>query len=174
MDVDEPFGGIGLELEPLVNDVAGSEWKNSVLFSIDDVAQAIWEHMLGNWSHYAGKDTLLIRHMARRAARGYCMAQRTQYMYATGAYMYTPAMVRHCLEELVWCSPGDCNDVEGRADVSEAFRHLPRAQKAAVFKRYGLKELLTRGAEQVAESRAVTAMTDRLNTGLRMYPTITP
>jgi DNA-directed RNA polymerase specialized sigma24 family protein len=163
-----------LQLEPMVNDVAGSEWKSSPLFSIDDVAQAIWEHMMANWSHYAGKDEILIRHMARRAARNYCLDQRNQYMYSTGAFLYTPGMVRRYLEEVVWCLPGDSMDIEARCDISEAYQSLPKGQKAAVYKRYAMGETLVRNAEQVAESRAVARMANHLNTGLRMRPVIDP
>lgn len=159
-----------LQLEPLVNSVAGGEWKNSPLFSIDDVAQAIWVHMMANWSHYEGKDEALVRHMARRAARAFCLEQRTQYMYSTGAFLYTPAMVRRYLEDVVWCSPGDCMDIEARCDISEAFGSLSKGQKAVLYKRYALREPLTRNAEQVAESRAVARITALLNTGLRLQP----
>lgn len=157
-----------LLLEPLVNQVAAGEWKNSHLFSIDDVAQAVWEHMMANWSHYETAEEGLIKHMARRAARAYCLEQRNQYMYHTGAFLYTPGMVRRYLEDAVWCLPGDCPDVEARVDIAEAFELLPRGQKAAVYKRYGLKETLVRNSEQVAESRAIAAITNRLNTGLRL------
>jgi hypothetical protein len=159
-----------LQLEPLVNDVAGREWKNSHLFSIDDVGQAIWEHMMANWRHYEGKDEALIRHMARRAARAFCLGQRNQYMYNTGAFLYTPGMVRRYLEDVVWCLPGDSMDVEARCDISEAYAKLSKGQKAAVYKRYALKETLVRNNEQLAESRAVAAITNRLNAGLRMRP----
>lgn len=159
-----------LELEPLVMDVAANEWKNSHLFSIDDVAQAIWEHMMASWKHYEGRDVALIRHMARRAARIYCMAQRNQHMYATGAFLYTPGMVRRFMGDVVWCQAGDCVDVEARADLSEAFSYLTKGQKAVLYKKYALKEPLARNAEQVAESRAVAAITNRLNSGLRLAP----
>lgn len=159
-----------LQLEPLVYDVAGSEWKNSRLFSIDDVAQAIWEHMLANWKHYEGRDVLLIKHMARRAARNYCLDQRNRHMYATGAFLYTPGMVRRFLGDVVWCQAGDCPDVEARADISEAFSYLTDGQKAVLFKKYAMKEVLSRNAEQVAEHRAVARITNRLNSGLRMRP----
>lgn len=163
-----------LQLEPLVNQVASGEWKNSPLFSIDDVAQAIWEHMMANWSHYAGKDEDLVKHMARRAARNYCLEQRNQYMYSTGAFLYTPGMVRRYLEEVVWCLPGDSMDIEARCDISEAYQSLPRGQKAAVYKRYAMGETLIRNSEQVAESRAVARITNHLNTGLRMRPVVEP
>lgn len=159
-----------LELEPLVNDVAAAEWKNSHLFSIDDVAQSIWEHMMKNWKHYEGREVALIRHMARRAARNYCMTQRMQHMYSTGAFLYTPGMVRRFLGDVVWCMPGDCPDIEARADLSEAFSYLTKGQKAVLYKKYALKEPLARNAEQVAESRAVAAITNRLNSGLRLLP----
>jgi DNA-directed RNA polymerase specialized sigma24 family protein len=159
-----------LTLEPLVMAVASSEWKSSHIYSIDDVAQAIWEHMMRDWKYYADADEALVKHMARRAARRYCQGQRTQYMYSTGAFLYTPGMVRRYLEDVVWCSPEDCRDVDARVDLSEAYRKLPRAQKAAVYKKYALKEPLTRSAEQVAESRAVSNITHRLNTGLRLQP----
>jgi hypothetical protein len=171
LDLTPPMDtNLYLELEPLVNDVAGSEWKNSRLFSIDDVSQAIWEHMMANWKHYEGRDLALVKHMARRAARNYCLEQRTQHMYATGAFLYTPGMVRRFLGDVVWCHAGDCVDVEARADISEAFSYLTDGQKAVLFKKYALKEVLSRNAEQVAESRAVARITNRLNAGLRMAP----
>lgn len=157
-----------LALEPLVNAVASSEWKSSRIFSIEDVAQAIWEDMMANWSHYAKAEEGLLRHMARRAARRYCQAMRTQYMYSTGAFLYTTGMVRRYLEEVVWCSPQDCMDIEARADVSEAYEKLSRGQKAVLYKRYALNEPMADSAERTAESRAVKAITDRLNTGLRL------
>lgn len=159
-----------LTLEPLVYAIAGSEWKNSHIFTIEDVAQAIWEHMMKEWKYYQDADEGLVKYMARRAARRYCEGQRTQYMHATGAFLYTPGMIRRYLEDVVWCSPEDCRDVDARVDLSEAYRKLSRGQKAAVYKKYGLKEPLTKGSEQVAESRAVTNMTNRLNTGLRLQP----
>lgn len=157
-----------LTLEPLVNAIASQEWKRSPLFSIDDVAQEIWKHMMENWKDYDGKDEGLVKHMARRAARRYCQKQRTEYMYATGAFLYTPAMVRRYLEDVVWCGPEDCKDVEARVDISEAYKKLTKGQKAVVYKRYALREPLANNAEEVAESRAVGRITNILNTGLRL------
>ena len=161
-----------LELEPMVYQVASQEWKNSELFSIEDVAQSIWLHMMENWSHYVDKDEALTRHMVRRAARRYCKTMRVEHMYATGAFLYTPKMVRRCLEEVVWCNPEDCTDVDARADIAEAYKYLTKGQKAVLYKRYALKEMLTRNSEQVAESRAVAEITQRLNTGLRLHADI--
>ena len=158
-----------LELEPMVNAIAGGEWKNSHIFSIDDISQAIWEHMMANWHEYEKADLPLFKYMARRAARKYCHQERVRYMYANGAFLYTPGMVRRYLEDVVWCSPENCQDVDARVDLSEAYERLTKGQKAAVYKKYALKEQLTAN-EQVAESRAVAAITSRLNTGLRLQP----
>jgi DNA-directed RNA polymerase specialized sigma24 family protein len=159
-----------LELEPMVNAVASQEWKRSPHFTIDDVAQSIWLHMMENWKDYDGKDDGLIRHMARRAARRYCQKQRTEYMYATGAFLYTPAMVRRYLEDVVWCGPEDCKDVEARVDISEAYKKLTAGQKKVIYKRYAMREQLANNAEEVAESRAIGKIADILNTGLRLQP----
>jgi hypothetical protein len=158
-----------LELEPMVNAIASQEWKQSHVYSIDDVAQAIWEHMMANWPEYEKAHDYLFRYMARRAARRFCEDERVKYMYANGAFLYTPGMVRRYLEDVVWCSPEDCRDVDARVDLSEAFRKLSRGQKFAVYKKFALKEPLSK-SEQVSESRAVSAITTRLNTGLRMQP----
>jgi hypothetical protein len=159
-----------LELEPMVNAIASQEWKQSHIYSIEDVAQAIWEHMMANWNEYESADEYMFKYMARRAARGFCQRERVKYMYAHGAFLYTPGMVRRYLEDVVWCSPEDCRDVDARVDLSEAFKKLSKGQRAAVYKKFALREPLTKN-EQVAESRGVANITTRLNTGLRLQPT---
>jgi hypothetical protein len=95
------------------------------------------------------------------------MQERVNYMYAHGAFLYTPGMVRRYLEDVVWCSPENCRDVDARVDLSEAYAKLTKGQKAAIYKKFALREPLEKN-EQVAESRAVAAITTRLNTGLRL------
>ena len=158
-----------LSLEPLVNDVASKEWAGSHIYGIDDVAQAIWIHMMENWKEYEKADKPLVYYLARRAARTFCAKQRVDYMYATGAFLYTPGIVRRMLETTVYCDPGDAPDVDARADITEALGKLTRVQHAAVYKKFALKEPLN-GPEKNAESRAITAITHRLNTGLRLLP----
>lgn len=159
-----------LSLEPLVNDVASREWGGTHVFELDDVVQAIWIHIMEHWAEYEKAEQPLRYHIARRAARTYCKQQRIDYMYANGAFIYTPGMVRRFLEETVFCSPEDATDLDARADLTEAMEHLPRAQKAAVYKKYALREPLLTPGEKSAESRGVTALTHRLNTGLRLQP----
>ena len=169
LEVTAPLNSdLYLSLEPLVVQVASREWNNSHIFELDDVVQAVWLHVMEQWHQYEKAEDRLRFHMARRAAREYCSKQRIDYMYATGAFLYTPGMVRRYLEEVVWCPPKDCIDLEARADISEAYSHLPRGQKAAIYKKFALKETLITPAEKSAESRGVEAITHRLNTGLRL------
>lgn len=156
-----------LSLEPIVNQVASAEWKGSVAYEMEDVAQAIWLHMMENWAEYQKAENGLIVFMARRAARKYCQQQRIDYMYANGAFLYTPGIVRRMLEETVFCDPANAIDVDARVDINEAMTHLSKVQRAAIFKKFALKEPLV-GGEKNAESRGITAITNRLNSGLRL------
>lgn len=163
-----------LSLEPLVNDVASREWGGTHIFELEDVVQAIWVHVMEHWTEYAKAGEGLARNMARRAARTYCKQQRIDYMYATGAFLYTPGMIRRHLEETVYCAPENANDLEARADLTEALALLPKTQQAAIYKKYALKEPLITPGEKSAESRGVTELTHRLNTGLRLKPEVLP
>jgi len=158
-----------LSLEPLVVQAASKEWANSHIYELDDVVQAVWLHAMENWKEYEKAETGLRFSMARRAARGFCAKQRVDYMYATGAFLYTPGMVRRLLDTQVYCDPENAADLEARADISEAITYLTRGQKAILYKKFALKEQLLTSAEKSHEFRAITAITHRLNTGLRLH-----
>lgn len=155
-------------LAPLVEQVALAEWRNSPACGPEEVAAAIWSNMTSNWEQYEYQEEGLIRQMARRAARAYCQQRRIDYMHSTGAYVYTNKMVRGLLEVTVFCSPEQATDVDARADIMEALKRLPMPQCYAIFRRYALGFPSNPGAEQTAESRGITAITTRLNTGLRL------
>ena len=156
-----------LSLEPIVNQVASREWRGSKIFEMEDVAQAIWLHMVEHWDEYAKADSGLVHFMATRAARNYCQRQRVDYMYANGAFLYTTKIVRGMLEQTVFCDPQNATDIEGRCDIVEAMKHLSKVQRAAIYKKFALKEPL-QGKEKSAESRGINNITHRLNSGLRL------
>lgn len=157
-----------LSLEPLVVQVASREWANSHIYELDDVVQAIWIHVMEHWKEYEKAENGLRHSMAKRAAREFCSKQRIDYMYATGAFLYTPGMVRRLLETEVYCVPENARDLEARADITEAITHLTKGQKAVLYKKFAMKEQLLESAEKSHEFRAITAITHRLNTGLRL------
>ena len=163
-----------LSLEPLVVQVASKERANSHIFELDDVVQAVWLHVMEHWKEYEKAEIGLRYTIAKRAARAFCSQQRVDYMYATGAFLYTPGIVRRLLETEVYCVPENAADLEARADLTEAITYLTRGQKAVIYKKFALKEQLLTSAEKSHEFRAITAITHRLNTGLRLTPEILP
>lgn len=170
LEVTQPMDSqLYLVLEPMVNQAASQEWRGVTAFELEDVAQAVWVDVMEHWTAYEGADDDLRFYMARRAARAFCKAQRVEYMYANGAFLYTPGVVRRMLEETVFCDPAHAIDVDARADITEAMAHLSKPQRAAIFKKFALKEPLS-SPERNAESRAITNITHRLNTGLRLQP----
>lgn len=160
-----------IQHQPLAARIAASTWKKSAIFSADDVEQAIWEHAVGNWKHYAIASEDSISTYMTRAARGFARKERNDYMYFTGAFVYTPKIVAAYLDTCAWKPIEEVPDIDARVDMQEAFAQLrERAPKqaAAVFKRYGLGETSLSGAEKFNLSAGVESITHRLNSGLRL------
>lgn len=157
--------------QPLAAKVASSTWKKSTIFTVDDIEQAIWEHAIGNWKYYAVADETSVEKYMARAARGFARKERTDYMYFTGAFVYTPKLVAAYLETCAWKPLEEVPDIDARVDVQEAFLLLAERapkQAEAVFKRYGLGEEDLSSAERMNVSRGIESLTHRLNSGLRL------
>lgn len=155
-----------LQLEPMVYQVAAGEWKSSYVFEMDDLAQAIWMHVVEKWSDYRDKDADLQFTMLRRYARTWTKAQRVEYMYSTGAYVYTPKEIRARFEDSVFTPLTRAFDIDARVDITREYDKLSRGRKAALYKQYALGERLTTGAERVAASEGIEAITTALNLGV--------
>lgn len=156
---------------PEVERIASAEWKRSTIYEREDIEQAIWEHVTSNWKHYAEAGEANISKWMTRAAREYARKERIAYMYSTGSFTYTPALVAAYLETCAWEPLEEVPDVDARVDLREAFALLSKsapAQASAVFKRYGMKESGLSEAEQKNVLRGVDSLTHRLNTGLRL------
>lgn len=150
--------------------IAFSVWKRSTIYSTEDVEQAIWEHAMGNWKYYAEAGSDSVTRFMTRAARGFVRKERVDYMYFTGAFIYTPKLVADYLDTCAWRPVEEVPDVDARVDMQEAFALLSKsapAQADAVFKRYGLGEELT-ASEQKNAQRGVDSICHRLNSGLRL------
>lgn len=155
-----------LLLEPLVDQVAATEWKGSHVFEMEDLSQAVWMHVVDKWEAYAGKDKELQFTMMRRFARGWCKEQRVEYMYTTGAYVYTPREIRARLEDSAFTPLDRAYDIDSRVDILREYGKLSRGRRAALYKQYALGERLTTGAERVAASEAVDTICTALNLGV--------
>lgn len=150
--------------------IAARNHHRSSIVDVQDIEQAIWEHVLVNWKHYAKAEERFVSIYMAKAARGFMRQERVEHMYATGAFIYTPKITAAYLDTCAWEPLEDVPDIDARVDLQEAFvllRASAPKQAEAVFKRYGLGEQLTE-SEQKNLSRGVESLTHRLNSGLRL------
>jgi hypothetical protein len=153
-----------------VSRVAAGAWKGSSLYSVEDVEQAIWEHVAANWKYFAAANAESISLFMKRAARGFVRKERVDYMYFTGAFVYTPKLVAQFLDTCAWKPLEEVPDIDARVDMQEAFARLSQsapAQADAVFRRYGMGGDLT-ASEMKNAQRGVDSICHRLNSGLRL------
>lgn len=103
----------------------------------DDVAQAIRIAVNAEWKQFKSCERSQVIAMFKRRARQYIDKEVTDYMHFTGAYIYTPAQVRHHLEASAW-SELISADIEARTDIYQAWSQLSPVRKRAVYRRYAL------------------------------------
>lgn len=153
--------------------VARREHRKMPSCTVEDMEQAIWEHATKKTKHYVGKDASTVESYMTKAAKQFWSRERTDYMYFTGSYMYTPADVRRILAASAWSRLDECPDVEGRIDVRAAYMTLAPMQRRAVYKLYGLKEEQANFTESEGRNLryGIDNITHRLNSGLDKRPT---
>lgn len=154
-----------------VRRIASREHRGSSLYDVDDIEQAIWERVIVNWQYYYKSASKYVEIFMTRSARGFASAQRIDHMYATGAFIYTPKLVKSRLESCEWKKTTQALGVNVRADLVDAFERLQvsaPAQAAAVFKRYASSPDELSSNDRANCSRGVTQITDHLNSGLRL------
>lgn len=89
--------------------------------------------------------------------------EATDYMYFTGGYVYDRGTVVHILDDLLWGEAGTIDDAEKRVDVKASYDRMGESYRLAIYKRYALGIIPSRGSEQVALSRATDALMHDLN-----------
>jgi len=105
-----------------------------------------------------------------RTARTFAAAQRNDYMYFTGAFVYTPKIVAAYLDTCAWQPLEEVPDIDARIDMQEAFvllRQKAPKQAQAVYKKYALGDTLS-GPEKRNLSAGIETLTHKLNSGLRL------
>lgn len=152
--------------------IARREHRKMPSCTVEDMEQAIWEHASKEVKYYLNKDASTVESYMTKAAKQFWSKERTDYMYFTGSYVYTPADVRKILAASAWSRLDECPDVDGRVDVRGAYAALAPMQARAVFKLYGLKE--EQAAFTETEKRnlryGIDNITHRLNSGLDKRP----
>lgn len=152
--------------------IARREHRKMPSCTVEDMEQAIWEHATKEVKYYLQKDAGTVESYMTKAAKQFWSKERTDFMYFTGSYVYTPADVRRILAASAWSRLEECPDVDGRVDVRGAYLTLAPMQRRAVFKLYGLKE--EQSSFSATESRnlryGIDNITHRLNSGLGKHP----
>lgn len=157
------------EHQEMVTIMSRRHHKDSHIFTMEDVAQEIWLHMARNWEYVKNKTAYQIEGFAHRAAAKFCRDQREKFMYFTGAFLYTPEDVKRILNDCVWTSELDVNDVAGKVDLQGAFNRLDREPKRALFRYFALGETVgLTDAKRKMVQRTVDRLTHILNGNTRL------
>lgn len=145
--------------------IASREAASRHYIDPEDVAQAVRLSIVEEWKIYQGREADQVIAILRRRARRYIEKEVADYMYFSGAYLYTPQQVRYHLETSAWTEMTEHSDINARADVLAAWETLPPATKRAVYRRYalGIPTSEMTDAESRACRRGVDQITERMN-----------
>lgn len=153
-------------VDPIIIKQAHKQLKGSEILEVDDIIQEVRLKFWQEHNSLKGLDDSGISYAAYRAAAKFCERERTDYMYFTGAFIYSGDMVDYLLKDHAFTELDGDTDVEGRVDVQAAIDNLTPGQRSAVLKKYRDDADLT-NAERVSADRALRSMTDYLNRGAK-------
>lgn len=152
---------------PIISKVAKREHKGAHTVSREDLEQHLWAEMLSKLKSVKGYTYAGIEGRAVEIARSYMLKERIDYMYFTGSFVYTPAIVEAYLQCAVWQEVEDVPDVDGRVDVKLAYDALTLQQRQVLYRKYALGEPpgVNDAAGRRMVLRAIDTITHRLNLG---------
>lgn len=133
----------------------------------EDIAQAVfaelWRRDLKGDLDAIGDDGPQFYTVIKKHTRQAVNNERRDYMYFSGGYVYDRPTVVHILGDLLWGEVGTIDDAEKRVDVKASYDRLSESYRLAIYKRYALGIIPSRGSEQVTLSRAIDALMHDLN-----------
>lgn len=150
-----------VDFAKVIDDAARRESGASIEF--EDLRQELWVFYLEKKSIVEHDKQMvdLIGKTARLVAR----QERIDYMYFSGAFIYTPSMVRTLLADAVWCEVEDAFDIEGRVDVTAALLKQSTRAQGLLYARFGLGESFGNASpDRHVIDRAIDSITHELNT----------
>lgn len=154
----------------MIYKVAKREHRGLRTLEVDDIVQSIWSEFtaLSVNNDFTLWDAKGVAALAGKMARKYVNRERTDYMYFTANFIYTPAIVEGFLSECIWASVDEVPDVDGRVDVQREYDRLPLNQRQVLFLKYGAGEAFKHDdPRRKTAERAVERLTSRLNAGSR-------
>jgi DNA-directed RNA polymerase specialized sigma24 family protein len=147
-----------------VEKAAHKELKGSKIFEAEDLMQEAWAVLTKDWEKFHSKGTSFVYGAAARVMQQYAARERASYGYFTGAFIYTPEIVRTQLELGAWESTPE-GDWDMRLDVRAAYDALDERDRTIVARAYRFGESLKTSSERNILSRAIEKMSDHLNKG---------
>lgn len=150
-----------VDISKVIDNAAHRESGASIEF--EDLRQELWVFYLEkkDMVEHDKQMASLIGKTARSVAR----QERIDYMYFSGAFIYTPAMVRTLLADAVWCEVEEAFDIEGRVDVTAALKKQSQRAQGLLYARFALGEKPEGDSDdRKVIDRAVDSITHELNT----------
>lgn len=148
--------------EQLIEEAVSKSTKYGDILDRDEMVSEAWiiwwEELESSPYSYSQCLNILIRKL-----KTINRDERSTYMYFTGNFVYTPAMVRAFLDNVVWDELSECADIDARLDLQGAIDKLPPKQQESLFKRYGLKDEGLSESQNRNVSRAIETLTTKLN-----------
>lgn len=152
----------------MIAKIAKREHRGLRTADVEDITQSIWLEFtqLSATTDFTLWDAKGVAALAGKMARKYVNRERTDFMYHSANFIYTPAIVETFLAECLWTTVDEVPDVDGRVDVQREFDRLPLNQRRVLFLKYGVGEQFSHGdARRKTAERAVDRITSRLNAG---------
>lgn len=150
-----------VDFAKVIDDAARRESGASIEF--EDLRQELWVFYLEQ-KKQVEHDKQMVDLIGRRA-RGTARQERIDYMYFSGAFIYTPSMVRTLLADAVWCDVEDSFDIEGRVDVTAALKKQSQRAQGLLYARFALGEKTENSSpDRFVIDRAIDSITHELNT----------
>jgi len=148
--------------------VAKREHKGAVTMTVEDLEQDLHAFFLQNLNSVRGFSPEGVEGLAVKQARKTLLKERIDYMYFSGSFLYTPAMVEVYLQDAVWQELDCVPDIDGRMDVQAAVRELPLDTQRLLFRKYALGESPANASpERKRIERAIETICHSLNLGLK-------
>ena len=152
-----------------INAAARSECRKWAMRDWEDIAQSVFEYVWkrdqnGDFDE-VGETSPDFHRSVRRYTKQIVNAERVDYMYFKGAYLYSRPAIVSLLDQLAWGdTPEKLSLVEARVDVHRSYDRLSENYKLALFRRYALGIRPERkSAEEKTMHRAVDRFMDYLN-----------
>lgn len=150
-----------VDISKVIDNAAHRESGASIEF--EDLRQELWIFYLEkkDMVEHDKQMASLIGKTARSVAR----RERIDYMYFSGAFIYTPSMVRTLLADAVWCEVEEAFDIEGRVDVTAALKKQSQRAQGLLYARFALGEKPEGDSDdRKVIDRAIDSITHELNT----------